>query len=84
MSARNPVAWLRWTRIAAGGFCAILFVLCVIASTFWQYGRAVTLFQVPLAELAFVVLMPFAIAFSVWRMWRFQDRIDRHFSVWEE
>jgi hypothetical protein len=29
-------------------------------------------------------LLPFAIAFSVWRMWRLQDRVDRHFSVWEE
>jgi len=84
MSARNPVAWLRWTRFAAGGFCSILIVLCVTATLYWQYGRAVTLFHIPLTEFVFVVLLPFAIAFSVWRIWKLQDRIDRRFSVWEE
>jgi hypothetical protein len=84
MSSRNPVAWWKWTRIAAGGASLLVLAIVIAAPLVWQAGRTATLFSVPLAELAIVILLPFGLAFFVRRAWLLQDDLDRNFSVWED
>jgi hypothetical protein len=84
MSSRNPVAWWKWTRIAAGGALLLLLAFIIAAPLAWQAGHNATLFSVPLGEFAIVILLPFALAYFVRRTWLLQDDLDRNFSVWED
>jgi hypothetical protein len=84
MSNRNPVAWWKWTRVAAGGASFLLLAFNVAGPLAWQAGSGTTLFWVPLAEFAVVILLPFGLAYFVRRAWLLQDDLDRNFSVWED